>query len=218
LWRTRRGRRRLARHYVPLVGLTAAGTSALAIWVDSPSLVYRLSIATAFAGLALFGVALAIGPAWVLTRGRPPALSMDLRRDIGIVAAVLGLAHVVVGLMVYPDIRLYFVYPLREWSQYGLPIRLDDLGAANYMGLAAGVLLVVLLAISGDWALRRYGARRWKGLQQLSYWAFALIVFHGMLYQRLENRNQPLVTLFGAIFLTVAALQVAGYLRRAATR
>ena len=38
-----------------------------------------------------------------------------------------------------------------------------------------------------------------------------------MLYQRLENRNQPLVTAFGAIFLTVAALQVAGYLRRAAT-
>ena len=118
LWRTRRGRRRLARHYLPLGGLTAVGTTALAIWVDSPSLVYRLSIATAFAGLALFGVALAIGPASVLARGRPPAVSTDLRRDIGILAAMMGLAHVVVGLMVYPDIRLYFVYPLREWPQY----------------------------------------------------------------------------------------------------
>jgi methionine sulfoxide reductase heme-binding subunit len=99
-----------------------------------------------------------------------------------------------------------------------VPLRLDDLGAANYMGLAAAVVLIVVLAISGDWALQRYGARRWKGLQQLAYWAFALIVFHGVLYQRMANRNQPLVTAFGAIFLSVAALQLAGYMRRAATQ
>jgi methionine sulfoxide reductase heme-binding subunit len=214
LWRTPRGRRRLIRHYVPLVTATLLGTAALANAVDSPSIAYRLSIATAFAGLTLFGLALIIGPIDVLTRGRPPAVSTDLRRDLGILAAITGLVHSAVGLTVYPDIRLYFLYPLREWSLQSLPVRLDDLGVANYMGVAAAALLILLLATSGDWALRAFGARRWKRLQQLSYWAFALSVVHGMLYQRLENRNPPLVALFGAIYLSVAALQIAGYLRR----
>jgi hypothetical protein len=53
-----------------------------------------------------------------------------------------------------------------------------------------------------------------KGLQQLSYWAFALIVVRGMIYQRLENRNQPLVAFFGAVYLTVAGFQIAGFVRR----
>jgi methionine sulfoxide reductase heme-binding subunit len=213
--RTPRGRKRLVRHYVPLLAITVVGTACLASTVDSPSIAYRLSIATAFAGLGLFGIALIIGPIGVLARGRPPAVSTDLRRDVGILAAVVGLIHSGVGLTVYPDIRLYFVYPLREWPLHVLPLRFDDLGLTNDMGAAAAALLVLLLAISGDWALRFYGARRWKALQQLAYWAFALIVAHGLLYQRLENRNQPLVAVFGAMYLSVAALQLAGYLRRA---
>jgi hypothetical protein len=142
IWRTRRGRERLVRHHVPLVGA------------------YRASIATAFAGLILFGLALIVGPIRVLRRGRLPAVSTDLRRDLGMLAASVGLVHSAVGLTVYPDVRLYFVFPFREWSEHLLPLRLDDLGIANYMGVAAAALLVLLLTISGDWALRRYGARR----------------------------------------------------------
>jgi methionine sulfoxide reductase heme-binding subunit len=212
--RSRRVRLRLIRHYLPLLTLTGLGTVALTMWVNSPLLAYQLSLATAFAGLVLFGVSLAIGPLGLLWRGRLLPVSTDLRRDVGILAAVLSLGHAVVGLLVYPDIRLYFLYPVAEWQQAGFALRLDDFGAANWMGLGAAIVLGLLLATSGDWALRRYGARRWKSLQQLAYWAFALVVVHAVLYQRLDPHDQrPLVIVLGVIVGGVIVLQTAGFLR-----
>ncbi len=218
LWRTPRGRTRLVRHYLPLTLLSLAAIAALASRFDVPSPTYRLSIATAFVSLALFGMCLAIGPVQVLLRGRPPAVSTDLRRDVGILAALVAFAHVGFGLTVYDDPRLYFLYPLDQWRQRIVPLRLDVFGWANYTGLVATGLLVILVATSADWALRYYGAVRWKGLQQLSYWAFVLTVAHGMLYQRIEDRDQPLVLLFGVIYGLLAALQLGGYVRRTASQ
>ncbi|MBV9356973.1 MAG: ferric reductase-like transmembrane domain-containing protein [Chloroflexi bacterium] len=214
LWRSRRGRARLLRHYLPLALLSLIGTVVLGARYDVQSPTYRLSIGTAFVSLALFGLCLAIGPIQVLLRGRPAAVSSDLRRDVGVVAALVAFAHVGFGLTVYDDPRLYFLYPLDQWRQRIVPVRLDVFGWANYTGLAATGLLAILLATSADWALRSYGAVRWKGIQQLSYWAFVLTVAHGMLYQRIEDRDQVLVLLFGGIYGLVAALQLGGYVRR----
>lgn len=215
LWRTRRGRARIARHHLPLACAAAAMVAALAAWVDSPSLSYRLSIATAYVGLVLLSLTLAIGPLHVLWRGRPPPVSIDLRRDVGVVGALASLAHALIGLTVYADPRLYVLYPVAEWSRRVVPVRFDVFGWANYAGVAAVGLLLMLLAISGDWALRRYGAARWKELQQLAYWAFVLVVAHGMLYQRLEQRDHALVQAFGWIYGAVVVLQLAGSGRRA---
>jgi methionine sulfoxide reductase heme-binding subunit len=218
LWRTRRGRARLVRHYLPLSLLALLGSVGLGARFDVPSPTYRLSIGSAFVSLGLFGICLAIGPIQVLLRGRPPAISTDLRRDVGVLAALVAFAHVGFGLTVYDDPRLYFLYPLDQWRQRIVPVRLDVFGWANYTGLAATGLLAVLLATSADWALRYYGAVRWKGIQQLSYWAFVLSVAHGMLYQRIEDRDQALVLLFGVIYGLVAAAQLGGYVRRTASR
>jgi len=208
-----RGRRRLEWHYLPLVTSAAVTTAALAVLVDSPVLVYRLSVATAIVGLALFGLSLGIGPIGLLVRGRPLPISTDLRRDVGILAGILSLLHVAIGLMVYPDVRSYFVYPMAEWQRRLFLLRLDDFGAANWTGLAASVILVLLLATSGDWALRRYGARRWKQIQQLAYWAFGIVFVHGVVYQRLDPHPQhALVVIFGIIVAGVVGLQAAGYL------
>ena len=212
--RSHRGRLRLIRHYVPFGLASLAFTAALAAWVDSPVLFYRLSLATAFTGLILFGLSLAIGPFGLLTTGRLLPVSSDLRRDVGILAAFFSVAHVAFGLFVYTDIRLYFLYPVSEWPRTDFPLRLDDLGTANWTGLAATILIVVLLATSGDWALRRYGARRWKGLQQLTYWAFALVFVHGQLYQRMEPRDEhSLVLIFGLVVGSVLFVQLAGALK-----
>jgi sulfoxide reductase heme-binding subunit YedZ len=218
LWRTRRGRARLVRHYLPLTLVSLVGIAALAARVDVPSPTYRLSIATAFVSLALFGACLIIGPLQILLRGRPLAVSTDLRRDVGVLAALVAFLHVGFGLTVYDDPRLYFLYPLDQWRQRIVPVRLDVFGWANYTGLIATGLLAILLATSADWALRYYGARRWKGLQQLTYWAFVLTVAHGMLYQRIEDRDQVLVLLFGASYGLAAALQLGGYVRRTVSR
>jgi sulfoxide reductase heme-binding subunit YedZ len=212
--RAQRVWRRLVRHYLPLLTLASLATLALTRWANSPSFAYRLSLATAFAGLGLFGASLAIGPLGVLWRGRLLPVSTDLRRDLGILAGVFSLGHAVIGLLVYTDIRLYFLYPLADWQRTQFPLRLDTFGAANWMGLGASVVLGLLLATSGDWALRRYGARRWKRLQQLAYWAFALVIVHAVLYQRLDMHDEgPLVMALAAIAGSVIALQAAGFIK-----
>jgi sulfoxide reductase heme-binding subunit YedZ len=212
--RARGVRRRLIRHYLPLLMLTGLATVALMAWANSPSVAYRLSLATAFVGLVLFGVSLAIGPLGLLRRGRLLPLSTDLRRDVGILAGAFGLGHTLVGLLVYPDVRLYFLHPVADWQRAGFPVRFDDFGVANWMGLGAAVVLGLLLATSGDWALRRYGARRWKRLQQLAYWAFALVAVHAVLYQRLDPHDPGLlVPALGVIVAGVIVLQAAGYLK-----
>ena len=127
---------------------------------------------------------------------------------------MFGVGHAAVGLLVYTDVRLYFLYPIAEWPRTGFPLRLDDFGTANWLGLGAAVVLGLLLATSGDWALRRYGARRWKRVQQLAYWAFTLIVVHAILYQRLDLHEQgPLVPALGVIVASVIVVQTAGFLK-----
>jgi sulfoxide reductase heme-binding subunit YedZ len=209
---SRRSRARLVRHYLPFGAAGLALTAAVGLTSDSPFLPYRVSLGTAFASLALFSLSLVIGPVALLWRRRMLAVSTDLRRDVGILSAVFAVIHVAFGLFVYGDIRGYFVYPPARWAQTGFPLRLDDFGAANWTGLIATVIVVGLLATSGDWALRRYGARRWKALQRFAYWAFALVAVHGIVYQRLDpHAQQVLVVVFGVLLAVVGIAQAAGF-------
>src|SRR5688572_18251144 len=60
---------------------------------------FRVSMATAYVSLTLLAATLVTGPLNVLRR-RPNPVSTDLRRDLGIWSALLGLGHVATGLMV----------------------------------------------------------------------------------------------------------------------
>lgn len=186
--------------------------------IRSEDTMFRLSMATAYSGLALLGGTLLLGPFNVLRSGRSP-LSTDLRRDLGIWAALVSLVHVVAGLQVHFRGRpwLYFVAPAELPYQF-LSIRLDVFGFANHLGLAAALLAVLLLALSNDLSLRRLGAWRWKMLQRLNYGLLALVVAHGLLYQRLEVRNPRLVMVLVTLTAVVAAVQVAGFWRRRVNR
>jgi len=173
---------------------------------------HRASMASAYASLVMFAATLIIGPLNVL-RDRPNPISTYLRRDIGIWAGLLALVHVVVGLQVHLRGRmwLYFVYPADEARL--LPVRHDLFGLANYTGLAAMLVLALLLTLSNNAALRAIGGRRWKGLQRWNYAAFSLTVLHGIAYQLIEERALLFVAIGSAVVLAVVALQVAG-LRR----
>jgi methionine sulfoxide reductase heme-binding subunit len=153
---------------------------------DGRELVYRSSMATGYVSVVLIAWAMLIGP-WRVRRGRPAPASTDLRRDVGIWGAVFGLAHVVTGLQVHfaGAIWKYFVYPDGD---HRIPLRHDLFGFANWTGLAATLVLVLLLAISNDAALRALGARRWKSWQRWTYWAAALTVAHALAYQ-VETRH-----------------------------
>jgi sulfoxide reductase heme-binding subunit YedZ len=192
---------RLLRHYVPLLALSGAMVAAFAAALDQGT-VQRLSIGTGYAALALLAFTLSVGPLKAL-RGRRLPVSIDLRRDAGICTAVVGLTHVVLGLQVHHGgaIQRYFT-------------SLDRGGLANWIGLAATLLLVLLLGISSNRALRRLGARRWKRLQRLAYALFALVVAHTILYQLIEERAVAVAGVAAALAGATVALQLAGARRR----
>jgi sulfoxide reductase heme-binding subunit YedZ len=203
--------RRLGRH--ALLAGAALAVTAIVWGVDrSPQTVHRLSMGTAYAALLLLAASLAIGPLRVL-RDRPNPVSTDLTRDVGIWAGVTGLLHVLFGIQVHMRGKfwLYFVYPPEQ--PHTLPLRHDSFGAANWTGLGATLVLVLLLAISNDASLRRLGARRWKAWQRWSYGAALLTLAHGVLFQVVEKRRLPYVLALGAAAAAALLLQAAGFRR-----
>lgn len=168
---------------------------------------FRASMATAYVSLALLGASLATGPLNVL-RGRPNPVSTDLRRDLGIWAAVVAIAHFAVGLQVHMKHRWeYWFTP----ASGGLLLpRVDPFGFANHTGLAAVAIAALLLALSNDRSLRALGTARWKRLQRWNYALYGLVLLHGIAYQVTERRTLPWVALFVAMLLPALVLQVAG--------
>lgn len=216
-YRTRRLRRNLGILGVALV-VHLAVMSAVAS-SDGRQLLYRLSMATGYVSVVLIAWALSIGP-WRVRRGRPAPASTDLRRDVGIWAGVFGLAHVVTGLQVHFAGKFwkYFVYPDGD---HVIPLRHDLFGFANWTGLVAGLLLLLLLLISNDISLRTLGTGRWKSWQRWTYWMAALTVAHALAYQIPTRNHAPWIAAFLLVTVIVLAVQLDGrrrYLARRAER
>ncbi len=199
-------------HHLPLALVSANLVLALMFLIPAPGSHFRLIIATAYAGLIFLGVTLAIGPLNLLLGVRNP-VSSDLRRDIGIWAAVLGLWHVFVSLPL-PVGNILFLFAQYSGAVGAIAPRLDLFGLANYMGLFATLLLFFLLALSNDWSLGFFGTRRWKSMQRWSYALLVFVVAHGLGYIMLGSHSQLFLTIFAATIIAVVVLQVAGIVSR----
>jgi sulfoxide reductase heme-binding subunit YedZ len=178
------------------------------MWSPHRSNVEGLSFATAYAGLTMLAVALALGPLNVL-RQRPNPVSTDLRRDVGLWAGVLGVAHTIAGLQVHMggDLRRYFLA-----GAEGIPLTRSTVAfvTANYLGLSAALVLLLLMLLSNDIALRKLGVAKWKWLQRSSYVVLGLVLMHGALYQVLEKRSVLLMAVFLMVTAFAVVLQIAG--------
>ncbi len=175
----------------------------------------KASFATAYPALFLLAFTLLVGPLNVLTKRRNP-ISSDLRRDSGIWAGILAIAHSVVGQGVHLRGRpwLYYIYDSRQPHLF--PVRHDLFGFANYTGLLGVLIMLVLLASSNDYSLRRLGTPQWKGLQRWNYAVFGLVAAHAIAYQAIEHQRLPFV-LFAAIGIAATVgIQATGYYRRRA--
>ena len=175
---------------------------------DSRQLMYRLSMATGYVSVALIAWAMAIGP-WRVWRGRPAPASTDLRRDVGIWGGLFGLAHVVTGLQVHFGGK-FWQYFLAPDTDRRIPVRVDLFGFANWTGLAAALVLVLLLAISNDASLRALGTRRWKTWQRWTYGMAGLTVAHAFGYQIVAGQEPRWIALFTLITIVVLAFQLGG--------
>lgn len=199
--------RRLS-HHAALAGLTLLATAVAVGAAAGATARESASLATAYLCLILLAIALSIGPALALRDGRP-ALNNYLRRDIGIWAGLNGLAHVWLGTLVSMNAAYVAAFVKAAPTPPSPVLRngLFSLGAVA--GYVVGALLLLLLALSSDRALRRLGAARWKRLQRASYAAFALTALHGLAFQLLEARRAGLALLMVALSLAVPALHIA---------
>ncbi|MQA92465.1 MAG: hypothetical protein GEU90_19935 [Gemmatimonas sp.] len=166
----------------------------------------QFTLATGYLALGLLAVTLLIGPANLLLRRRNP-VSSYLRRDVGTWTAIFSVVHVVFGLQVHGSGQIsgflnYFV------SDSG-PLT-NSFGLANWTGLAAVIIVVGLLAISNDAALRRLKARPWKWLQRFNYAFFALVVLHAFFYGALLRMTSPFTLLLGLSAIAVFVGQAMG--------
>ena len=174
---TTRMQSRLWRHHLPLAFLSAASIFILYVTRPYPDAITRASFATAWPGLVLLTVTLLIGP-WRVLRGKPPVLSQDLRRDIGIWGGSLGVLHAVIGQCEHLRGRPWLYYIYEKTQEHLVPIRHDMFGLSNYTGLFAGLILLALLATSNDASLRKLGNPEWKSLQRWNYACFGLTALH----------------------------------------
>ena len=166
-------------------------------------------MATAYAGLVFLAASLWLGP-WNVLRRRPNPISFDLRRDVGMWTGILAILHTGIGLTVHLRGRMWMYFFKRLH-----PFRLQntDFGFANFSGLGAALLFLILLAISNDVSVRTLGTLRWKSLQRLTYVAFVLTAAHGIAYQLVEKRHLPWVLVFAVVMIVVAAGQILGFVR-----
>jgi len=204
-------RRRYLRHHLVIAVVTCVALFACYALTASKNPVFRWSMATGYVGLALLVATLVLGPLNVVRR-RPNPVSTDLRRDLGIWAGLLAIAHFLVGWQVHMKHR--YLYWLREVEETGgLALRADLFGFANYTGLLAVLIALLLLALSNDYYLRRLGARRWKALQRWNYALVALVAAHGVAYQVIEKRIAPFVVAFAVLSLVAILAQLIGFRR-----
>ena len=161
----------------------------------------RATTATGYVATGLLGLTLLIGPANLLLRKRNP-VSIYLRRDVGMWTAIFSVVHVIFGLELHSGGQISFM--LSYFVVDGSPLA-TSFGLGNWTGLAALVIVVMLLALSTDGALRELKARTWKDLQRLNYTLFALVILHVFFYGALLRMTSPF-TLLGV--LTVIAVVV----------
>lgn len=194
---------RRARHLVvALAGSVAAAAMLARLLPDDASTRSRLSIVLAYISLGALLLTLVVGPLQVV-RGRPNPRSTGLRRDLGLLAGSTGLAHVVLSLGNHfgGDVGEYFF----DGGRIGPgTVRLDGFGVGSWTGAAATLVLVVLVAISNDRAVRRLG-RRWKQVQRANYVLAPLAFLHtAVFWDELEQRRAVWMPVVIAAVLTTA--------------
>lgn len=206
-----RAKRRVAIHHLPIALVSSFSVAILFVTRSYADVISRLSFATAYPALALLVSTLLVGP-WNLLRRRPNPTSNDLRRDIGIWAGIMGIAHAVIGQCVHLRGRpwLYYVYGPREYH-HAFPFRHDLFGLANYTGALSVIVLAALLATSNDRSLRALGTPRWKSLQRWNYAVFALAAIHAVGYLTIEKQKLRFVLVVSFLLGIALALQFAGF-------
>ena len=200
--------KRLIQHHLPLAVIAMISVGMTYQTVDSKDVIFRISMATAYPALAFLSATLMVSPVHTLLNRTNP-VSTDFRRDLGFWAAMVSLVHVVFGLNVHMRGKMWLLF-LNNNMDFPF-IRIDLFGAANFSGLIATLVLAMLLATSNDWAINKFGWKKWKRLQRWNYGLFILVVLHGVLYVIIEKRLSTYIYIFSTLVAMVVITRLAGF-------
>jgi sulfoxide reductase heme-binding subunit YedZ len=142
--------------------------------------------ATGFATLRLLVTSLAITPLRRLSAKL--AWLVRFRRLLGLFAFFYGCLHLLTYLWLY--------------SGFNVAAMIDDIGKRRYImaGMAAWVLLVPL-ATSTNWSIRKLGGKRWQALHRLAYVSAVCGVIHYWWIVKSGVRTPITITLVLAVLL-----------------
>ena len=198
---------RLKRHYLPLIVLTIVVTIIFHFVLIKLPVISFITRITGYIGISLIAFSLLIGPFEVILR-RKLAMSSHYRRDIGIYGGVVAIIHTVTGLFVHLRGQMwkYFL----EKSADGFHLKFDSFRLANYTGLVAALLILLMLITSNDFSIRKLQFSTWKTIQRLAYIMFPLIIVHAMFYKIMAKHLGSIYWIYLPVFLLVLLFQLAG--------
>lgn len=178
--------------------------------ITNEAIIDQLSIATAYICLLLITVALSIGPLRVLRLGMV-SINIYLRRDVGIWAAVAGLAHCVIATKLAMTSEYTNTYVDVSTGSLSENARAELFLWGSVAAFVIAVLLLILLSVSNQRAMKLLGVRWWKRLQRLAYLALVLTILHGLAFQLIESRSLILIGVLLIALLQVVILQGIGF-------
>lgn len=194
------------------IALVGTGVGFFALTPPDRSFSDHFTMSTAYVGFFFLAAALIVGPLNVL-REVPNPISTYLRRDIGIIAGILAIAHTIIGLFVHfrGDFVQYFFYR----TPTGIAgVRFDAFGIANHVGLIAVLIILVLLCISNNASLQLLGPERWKRIQRWNYVGAIAVVLHALLYEAVGRQKVAFIACILIVAAGVVVLQFLGFWRR----
>lgn len=198
-------------HHVTLCVLSLA-TIALFYWaIDSDRSRFLFSMSTAYVALVLLGLSAVIGPIKLLMGQRSLPVSTYLRRDIGIWAGIIAIVHVFFGLQGHVGGKFWYYFLAPPSASYNFPLRLDWFGLASFLGLGAILIILLLLFLSNDKSISRYGIKRWKFMQRFSYFAILMTFLHTIIFLVTATRGFTYIAMFSTVGLSFFTFQALGY-------
>lgn len=198
---------RLTRHYFPVITLVAFVILIFYLKRGNRDAITYITDATGYTSIVILSISLIIGTLNLLLRHKNP-LTTYFRRDIGIIGGILAVIHSATGLFVHMrgNCWQYFL----NKTDHGYSVRLDHFGLANYTGLLAALIILILLITSSDYFFRTLQPGRWKNVQRSSYIMIILIFIHCYFYRIGNNNLSPFFWFYLPLLAMILIFQIIG--------
>jgi methionine sulfoxide reductase heme-binding subunit len=181
--------------YLCMGAYTLGGCGVAALFTP-PKQAFMLG--SGYTGLSLMALTLLIGP-FNLMKKRSNPVNIMLRRDVGIWAGAISVAHFILHTRTEHELLSANVTANQNFFEVG-----------HTLGLLTLPGLLILLATSNQVSLRWLKGKRWKNVQRLNYLVMPVIFAHVIAFQLFSQRNAYLIGAVILLGLIVLVAQVAG--------